>query len=461
VRAPALRFELLLTFAAVCGCARTNDTALAVSIDSDLPASQIDHVGVVVKSGGDEKSYGFPITGTTSFPIRIGIVPRGKPDFTVEVTATASQKEKPVVSQSAVVQFAAGAQLPLALRLGSDCVAVTCPDPAQTCNRKACVPKTQLAPPPPDAGTDASPPSDASPPPSDGPPRDAGVLGQWRQVMAPVIPDGVTLSGVWPVSGDDVWVVGWRGAIGVAYHFDGTTWTAPALPAGTPALYSVWADAAEVWAVGFNGTVLRRTEGGFQQVMAPTAAVLTGIWGFSATNIWVVGRDGTVLRWDGMAWQQAATGVSGDLLAVAGVAGGELWVVGTEGAVFRYTPAGGWRRQLHALTQNHLYAVWALSGRDVWAVGERAALHYDGTGWSNSHALGTPESSYGVWGSGSDDVWAVGGGAFSIARWNGGEWTKVASPSTTTTLQRVRGLSAREVWAVGNDGLILRFVPGL
>ncbi len=113
--------------------------------------------------------------------------------------------------------------------------------------------------------------------------------------------------------------------------------------------------------------------------------------------------------------------------------------------------------QNHGLTQSILYGVW-LSGRtDVWAVGDRVTLHYDGSGWASvTNALDIGTS---VWGSASDDVWSIGRSTAPdttfISRFNGVQWLAATNP-TTMPLQAVRGSSAANVWAVGNGGTVLR-----
>jgi hypothetical protein len=65
---------------------------------------------------------------------------------------------------------------------------------------------------------------------------------------------GTALRGLWCGSGDDVWGVGQGGRI---VHWDGASWSTES--AGGAELWSVWdSDAGERWAVGAQGTVLRR-----------------------------------------------------------------------------------------------------------------------------------------------------------------------------------------------------------
>lgn len=59
-------------------------------------------------------------------------------------------------------------------------------------------------------------------------------------------------------------------------------------------------DKERAWAVGDNGTILRRTQAGWQRVMLPAAVHpktgLTAVRGFGSGDVWIVGEKGTVLR---------------------------------------------------------------------------------------------------------------------------------------------------------------------
>lgn len=116
-----------------------------------------------------------------------------------------------------------------------------------------------------------------------------------------------------------------------------------------------------------------------------------------------------------------------------------------------------------------LYAATAVSGSDVWAVGEQqyrggrfGALieHWNGTRWSvvpSPDPGSTGNQLYGVAAAGPDDVWAVGQRNDAttdrplVEHWDGKHWQAVAVPSAGTTgavLQAV-AVHGHDVWAVG------------
>ena len=116
---------------------------------------------------------------------------------------------------------------------------------------------------------------------------------------------------------------------------------------------------------------------------------------------------------------------------------------------------------------NGLSGVTAVSGCNVWAVGSTLnataeqlltlAEHWNGTAWkvvptpspdSNSNFLRAAAAVSGR------DVWAVGetGAQSFILRWNGSVWTRVPSPSPGSDVNDLSGVaatSASNAWAVG------------
>jgi len=61
---------------------------------------------------------------------------------------------------------------------------------------------------------------------------------------------------------------------------------------------------------------------------------------------------------------------------------------------------------------------------------------------------GTTANLSAVWGSGPNDVWAVGDNG-TIVRWNGAVWSPVAS-GTTNDLLGIWGSGPDDIWAVMN-----------
>jgi hypothetical protein len=84
-------------------------------------------------------------------------------------------------------------------------------------------------------------------------------------------------------------------------HYNGSTWSAPS--SGTiVALHGVWADtppgayAADVYAVGDNGTVQHGNGSVILAMPTSVTSPLRTVFGTSGTNIYVGGDVGVVLR---------------------------------------------------------------------------------------------------------------------------------------------------------------------
>jgi hypothetical protein len=263
-------------------------------------------------------------------------------------------------------------------------------------------------------------------------------------------------------SGNDIWAVGQSGV-----HFDGTKWTAFAMPhiAGdlTSGLTGV-ADLApnNVWAVGninisqanpnqiiehFDGTKWSVSPG---PVFKPTdQPALDGVSAISPTDMWATGSILTLI-------------------------GGSQFAF----PLFEHFDGTSWTATIDESNLDcFMFGISALATNDVWAVGDVGAVsgtfveHFDGTSWSvvPSSSPGNGQNVLlGVTAIAPNDVWAVG---FFVAavnqdrpqktlieHWDGTSWKVVPSPNvggnnSTTVSNELRGVtavSANDVWAFGD-----------
>jgi len=145
------------------------------------------------------------------------------------------------------------------------------------------------------------------------------------------------------------------------------------------------------------------------------------VWGSAPNDVWV-GGPGLLLHWNGTAW--ADTGV-----LTAGTSVSALWGSAADD-------------------------VWGVSGAYDMASGGYVGvtLHYDGGTWSST-PTNIPGAFAAVWGTGARDVWAVSGSGAS-AHFDGSAWTH----EPTGAALGLSGVwaTSHEVWAVGEDGAILR-----
>ncbi|HJP65730.1 MAG TPA: hypothetical protein VKA30_05435 [Actinomycetota bacterium] len=179
------------------------------------------------------------------------------------------------------------------------------------------------------------------------------------------------------------------------------------------------------------------------------------------------------------------------LFGVSAVSPTDAWAVGmdqigaTRSPLVEHWDGQRWRAvrvPRPANRQSWFNGVLALSGTDVWAVGEstnpqadnqdqRTLIeHWNGTVWSivpspNPAVNGNSgDVLMGIDGNGPNDLWTV-GWAFDepnqqiqmlLAHWNGSAWTAAPSPSPLGSAHfgtAVTTISPTDAWAVGNDSL--------
>jgi hypothetical protein len=215
----------------------------------------------------------------------------------------------------------------------------------------------------------------------------------------------------------------------------------------------------------------------------------------SPKDVWAVGNylpdaatanpDATLslaAHFDGSRWVSTPTPDTGpDYNTLFGVAAvpGRAWAVGVTldsgyhaHHLIEAWDGGGWHvaatPRLHT-RRDILFSVTAVSGTDVWAVGEQqdhagrfAALieHWDGRVWSvvPSPDPGTSGNHlYGVAAAGRNDVWAVGQRNDDASdeplaeHWDGRRWSVVPVPTAGASGAVLDSVAVRdgEVWAVG------------
>jgi hypothetical protein len=317
------------------------------------------------------------------------------------------------------------------------------------------------------------------------------------------------LNGVAVVSACDAWAVGYDAGTGadqtLIEHWNGSAWTVVASPdpgAGDNLLSSVQAASrTDIWAVGsyadtfghikalalhWNGTV-------WKQVATPNPGAatneLSGVRVRSTNAAWAVGDTGNdphllqtlILHWNGTRWTRVAspnpgTGAGG-LSGVAATSASNAWAVGSTGAGTLILHWNG-TKWTHVASPSPgmnagLGGVSAASAANAWAVGafyngslqRTLILHWNGARWRRVTSPNPGGSAHdnvlsGVAVTSAGNAWAVGsytsGPAFRgktlILRWNGTNWTQVASPDpgTSNQLNAVRAWSASNAWAVGS-----------
>jgi len=196
----------------------------------------------------------------------------------------------------------------------------------------------------------------------------------------------------------------------------GWRWVSP-FPTGDDLRGAFGAPSGDLWLLGGNGTVLRRTtDGAIREMLEPdTETRYYAGWATADDDVWIVGerRGATdVRRYDGRRWSDAyslrdypvhgAWGAGRDVAWVAAGAFGFLW----NGSEWRLVPA--------ALSGGALRAVWASGPNDAWAVGDGGTLiHWEDGEFRDTSPIDqvpvyAKDRNYvGIWGASPRDVWAA------------------------------------------------------
>jgi len=269
--------------------------------------------------------------------------------------------------------------------------------------------------------------------------------GAWSPVASNLAKDFLAAT---PMADDDILAAGEGGVL--QRWVDGARQT---LSAGSNAarLSTFVAPNNKLWVGGDE--LLSNHAGVWAREMPPTQRALFGLWG-NESELWAVGTMGTVLNFDGSSWIDLAPVDAEDrwLRAVHG-AGSTIWIVGDGGLAL--TRAAGTWTAVSTGRNVGLRDIWTLADDDAWAVGDNAtALHWNGSAWDSVDTTITSASLRALWASASDDVWAV-GSLGSVIHWNGSAWS-ADMMGGSYSLDDVVGHDG-ELWTVGNAGTILHF----
>lgn len=281
-----------------------------------------------------------------------------------------------------------------------------------------------------------------------------GDAGGWKTIF-PVTGETRTLTGIWGSAPDDVYAVGGEASAGFALHFDGTRWKPEPLPAKTPRLTAVWGSGSSVFAVGREGTILRKSKGvAFASLSSGTTVSLEAIWGRSENELFAVGEQGTLLTYNGGTWTTSPGTHTSTLSAVTGDAT-RLFVAGGK-ALSVLNASTGWASIPPPATVNAIGALALNASGELVVGGDGGQLCVrSGTSWSCKTIDGGPAITA-LFRSGND-LYATGQDG-AIAR--AGPLSKpVRMTSATSNWLRAGVGIAGHLYAVGNHGTILHRTP--
>ncbi len=257
------------------------------------------------------------------------------------------------------------------------------------------------------------------------------------------------LYGAWGSSATDVFAVGGSGTI---LHYDGSSWSA--MSSGTTNhLNEVWGSSAtDVFAVGTFGTILHYDGSSWSAMGSGTTNHLNEVWGSSATDVFAVGGSGTILHYDGSSWSAMSSGTTSSLSGIWGSSATDVFAVSSI-RILHYD-GSSWSVMISGTST--LYDIWGSSATDVFAVGyNETILHYDGSSWTSmDDGMTMPWYYLTVGGSSSTNVFV---GSEIIIRYNGSSWSFMRYLDGQV-IYSIWGSSDTNVFAVGSNGIILRYI---
>jgi hypothetical protein len=307
----------------------------------------------------------------------------------------------------------------------------------------------------------------------------------WQAIFEDGELDRALLS-VWGTSSTNVFVVG--GPLGnagfeaLALRYDGSSWEDLA-PGGADSFWWVTgASDVDVWMVGEAGRISHFDGVSFEEHDAPTTATLWGAIAFAPDDVWAVGGmvggpatqpDDVVLHYDGASW--TAVTLPGEpqgraLFKVWGSSSDDLFVVGEAGILW-HKQGDIWTLESDPpLAAGNLTTVHGCSATEVYAVGGRDVLRYDGAAWSKVD-LPLSNDVNGVFCVDSETAALVGMGGLKQRRVDGA-WIDDFIEVPHSNLHAVWADETGAFWAVGGDfvaspkpnvardGVVARFGPG-
>ena len=183
-------------------------------------------------------------------------------------------------------------------------------------------------------------------------------------------------------------------------------------------LLGVWGTTEEAWAVGQQGTTLRRDpRGTWTKVESGTTRTLQAVFGSGPGQAWAVGEAGTILRWAGGPGWLASPWLGRLPLRRVGRRDRRRLGGGAGGGDVAQDIRQGWVRAPSGLATS-LTSVFGVGG-SVYATTTSGIYTHAQNGWRKANSGPVLTGMLRLWASGPDDIWVAGA---PIWHWNGRYW---------------------------------------
>lgn len=292
-------------------------------------------------------------------------------------------------------------------------------------------------------------------------------LGSWVSMGSS--PDVGTLVDIWPISDNEVYVVGYNGVA----RWNGSTWSPESLPQGFTlgdnASVSFcssncgWVSSGGYGVVYFNG---------IQWSVVPGSASWSSysIAALASDNVWV-GSSGSLRHWNGTSWESVS--ISGSYFKSMDFGSANSgWVVDNRGKSY-YFNGVGWasNKDFGTGSSDEEYQVIENSDGTALMLGNRSSSQapdsiwtWNGTDWQGLPWLEPNweryyDGIYAIGGTSLTDVWCNADTSHSsssqdvFARWNGVNWSFTNSP-VVNAVTVIRMTSSTTGWGIAGSQVL-------
>lgn len=235
-------------------------------------------------------------------------------------------------------------------------------------------------------------------------------------------------------------------------------WENP-LPLGNDLLAVGVLPDGDIWAVGAQGTILRREEGVWYVVPSNLVAKLLGVHVVSARDVWIVGQCGAVLHWDG----EALVNISPlgpkcmgfDFLGVWGSGPDDVWLVGTGGQLWHWD--GRNLGPVQSGVTADLVSIHGINANKFFIAGRQGTLLYrNGAAFQRVSLPDASADLFQIFIDHSNQVWATTGTTVLRGTADGSPLVVDLQQPGVSNLQGLWGTSDGAIWIAGALGVVMR-----
>lgn len=276
-------------------------------------------------------------------------------------------------------------------------------------------------------------------------------LGKW--ILADNIAGVSKFNSVWFNSSNDGYTVGANGFNGVIYHWNGKSWGKDLLPDGTKSLNDIaFTSSNNGYAIGDSGTIIHYNGSGWVKFPTPTRSSIKSFAVLAEDNIWITSaRD--IYHWNGSSWKKTTLDIS-TIKDIKFINSDNGYVIGSNGKVF-YFNGFGW--EFVDTFSSEVTSFSFFDDKNGWLTGNFGYdnFRYKLTNGSWSAVKRSNFNIFAVSHLSEDRLWSTGSQG-EVNYFNGKDWKIIKTPAKGN-LYGITMLSNNEGWAVGANGVILRY----